>query len=233
MSQSSLAELNKNPSSPKRVHFINSIIILNKEDEAKEEGSVESSVTEYRNHEMTIEDKEEVESEEEFEEGTKEETKEEENDNPLEPRRKPSNPKKNCNFVGRVKGLKVFVGMLEDTTGVIDHDLGSVIFGKPFVEATRLVYDVKEETIVFEKDKEKIMFKMPHKIEMFEHIDFTNIRTDHIPPFVIRSDDDNSEKTHYSDNFDLGPEYKYDENVCRAIRSLIAINGRRNKGEVT
>ncbi|GJX95393.1 hypothetical protein Tco_0351191 [Tanacetum coccineum] len=49
----------------------------------------------------------------------------------LEPRRKPSNPKKNCNFVGRVKGLKVFVGMLEDTTGVIDHDLGSVIFDDP------------------------------------------------------------------------------------------------------
>ncbi|GJT70589.1 hypothetical protein Tco_1029875 [Tanacetum coccineum] len=50
----------------------------------------------------------------------------------LEPRRKPSNPKKICNFVGRVKGLKVFVGnftykcdfvVLGDTTSVIDHDL--------------------------------------------------------------------------------------------------------------
>ncbi|GJX80080.1 MAK10-like protein [Tanacetum coccineum] len=75
LSQSSLAELNKNPSSPKRVHFVNSIIILNKEGEAKEEGSVESGATEYRNHEMTIEDEEEVESEEESEEVTKEETK--------------------------------------------------------------------------------------------------------------------------------------------------------------
>ncbi|GKF49171.1 hypothetical protein Tco_0142422, partial [Tanacetum coccineum] len=43
----------------------------------------------------------------------------------LEPRRKPSNPKKNCNFVGRVKGLIVFISnftyecdfmVLEDTT---------------------------------------------------------------------------------------------------------------------
>ncbi|GKA46218.1 hypothetical protein Tco_0739101, partial [Tanacetum coccineum] len=95
------------------------------------------------------------ESEEEFEEGTKEEIKEEEEDSPehfdtfpsmkelrlhyngimskrLGPRRKPSNPRKICNFVGRVKGLKVLVGnftyncdfvVLEDTTSVIDHDL--------------------------------------------------------------------------------------------------------------
>ncbi|GKE88162.1 hypothetical protein Tco_1565637, partial [Tanacetum coccineum] len=37
LSQSSLAELSKNPSSLKRVHFVNSIIILNKEDEVTEE----------------------------------------------------------------------------------------------------------------------------------------------------------------------------------------------------
>ncbi|GKA36374.1 hypothetical protein Tco_0722865 [Tanacetum coccineum] len=127
------------------------------------------------------------ESEEEFEEGTKEEIKEEEEDSPehfdtfpsmkelrlhyngimskrLGPRRKPSNPRKICNFVGRVKGLKVLVGnftyncdfvVLEDTTSVIDHDLMLVVFGKSFVEATRLVYDREEVTITFEKDKEK------------------------------------------------------------------------------
>ncbi|GJY64788.1 hypothetical protein Tco_0466248 [Tanacetum coccineum] len=121
----------------------------------------------------------------------------------LEPRRKPSNPKKICNFVGRVKGLKVFVGnftykcdfvVFEDTTIVIDRDLGSAVFKKPSVEAIGLVYDRKEGTIMFEKDKENIVFKMPHKMEMFKHIDFTNVKTDHIPLFVIESDDDNSEK---------------------------------------
>ncbi|GKD50895.1 zinc finger, CCHC-type containing protein, partial [Tanacetum coccineum] len=45
LSQSSLAEQNRNSSSPKRVHFINSIIILNKKDEAKEEGNVKPSAT--------------------------------------------------------------------------------------------------------------------------------------------------------------------------------------------
>ncbi|GKE30184.1 protein kinase-like domain, concanavalin A-like lectin/glucanase domain protein [Tanacetum coccineum] len=159
----------------------------------------------------------------------------------LGPRRKPSNPGKICNFVGRVKGLKLFVGnftyecdfmVLEDTTSVIDHDLGSVIFGKPFVEATGLVYDREEGTNTFEKDKEKIVFKMPHKMEMFKHIDFTDIKTNRIPPFTIESDDDSSKKTHYSNSLDLESEYKHDENVCIAIQSLITMKAKRNKGEV-
>ncbi|GJZ75743.1 hypothetical protein Tco_0640208 [Tanacetum coccineum] len=187
---------------------------------AKEEGNVKSSTTEYEDHEMTVE------SEDEFEEETEEEFEEEEEDNPkhfdtfptmkelrlnynwimskrLGPRRKPLNLGKICNFIGRVKGLKVFVGnftyecdfmVLEDTTSVIDHDLGSVVFEKPFVEETGLVYDREEGTITFEKDKEKIMFKMPHKMEMFKHIDFTDIKTDRIPLFVIESDNDSSKK---------------------------------------
>nr|GEY99793.1 protein kinase-like domain, concanavalin A-like lectin/glucanase domain protein [Tanacetum cinerariifolium] len=212
LSESSFAELSKNPSSSKRVHFINSIIILDKEDEVKEEGSVKSSATEYKNHKVTVKDEEKVESKEEVEEETKEEeegnlehfdTFPTMNELRLEPRRKPSNPKKNYNFVRRVRGLKVFVGnftyecdfmVLEDTTNVIDHYLGSVVFRKPFVEATGLVYNKEEGTIVFERDKENIIFKMPHKIATFKHIDFTDISTDRIPPFVIKSDGDNCEK---------------------------------------
>ncbi|GJW49241.1 hypothetical protein Tco_0090592 [Tanacetum coccineum] len=140
--------------------------------------------------------------------------------NRLEPRRKLLNLKKNCNFIGRVRGLKVFVGnftyecdfmVLEDTTSVIDHYLGSVVFGKPFMEETGLVYNKKEGTVVFKRVMERILFKMPHKMDMFKHIDFADRGTDNIHPFVIESDDDNCEKTHYSDSLDLGPEYKYDE----------------------
>ncbi|GKB56797.1 MAK10-like protein [Tanacetum coccineum] len=65
---SSLAEQNRNPSSPKRVHFVNSIIILNKENEAKEEGNVNSSTTGYKDHEITVENEEDFEEEIEEEE---------------------------------------------------------------------------------------------------------------------------------------------------------------------
>ncbi|GJT85378.1 hypothetical protein Tco_1067095 [Tanacetum coccineum] len=40
LSKASLEEQNRNPSSPKRVHFINYVVILRKEDEVKEEENV-------------------------------------------------------------------------------------------------------------------------------------------------------------------------------------------------
>ncbi|GJY46841.1 protein kinase-like domain, concanavalin A-like lectin/glucanase domain protein [Tanacetum coccineum] len=86
----------------------------------------------------------------------------------LDSRQKPSNPNKNNNFVGRVKGLKVFIGnfiyecnfmILEDTPSIIDHHLGEVVFGKPLARNTGLVYDQEKGTVTFEKDDEKITFR--------------------------------------------------------------------------
>ncbi|GKE65783.1 hypothetical protein Tco_1519944 [Tanacetum coccineum] len=102
-------------------------------------------------------------------------------------------------FIFVLVGYIINFMVLEDTTSVIDHDLGSVKFRKPFVEATDLIYDREEGTITFVKDKDKIVFKVPHKMEMFKHIDFTDMNTDRIPPFVIEGDDDSSRKPHYSD----------------------------------
>ncbi|GJR00575.1 hypothetical protein Tco_0523559 [Tanacetum coccineum] len=136
----------------------------------------------------------------------------------LESRQKPLNPNKYSNFVGRVRGLKVFVGnftyecdfmVLEDTTSIIDHDLGKVVFRKPFVSEYGLVYNKEEGTVMFEKDNETITFKMPHKMEMFSHIDFKEINTDSMPPFVLENMDDCG-KTYYSDSLMLAPEYKED-----------------------
>ncbi|GKE11779.1 hypothetical protein Tco_1415330 [Tanacetum coccineum] len=110
----------------------------------------------------------------------------------------------------------------------------SVVFEKPFIEETKLVYNKEEGTVMFKRDKERIIFKMPHKMDMFKHIDFAERGTDYIPPFIIESDDDNCKKTHYLGNLDLGPEYKYDEYGCIGIQSLMSAKARRkNKGEVT
>ncbi|GJW35174.1 protein kinase-like domain, concanavalin A-like lectin/glucanase domain protein [Tanacetum coccineum] len=161
----------------------------------------------------------------------------------LESRQKPSNPSKNNNFVGRVRDLKVFVGnftyecnfmILEDTTSIIDHHLGELVFGKPFARNTGLVYDQEEGTVTFEKDDEKITFKMPHKMEAFDRIDFKDINTDSIPPFVLGSNDDRG-KTYYSDSLTLGPEYREDESISKEICYLIKLEreAKRHKGEVT
>ncbi|GJU07078.1 hypothetical protein Tco_1123508 [Tanacetum coccineum] len=137
----------------------------------------------------------------------------------------------------KVRGLKVFVGnftyecdfvVLEDISSVIDHYLGRIVLGQPFVKESGLVYDKDEGTIMFEKDNERITYKMPHKMETFKNIE--DLNTDNIPPFVITSDDDeeNDEgfvnrhrRTHYSDCLNLGPEYKHDESVTKVIQCLI------------
>nr|GFC21735.1 protein kinase-like domain, concanavalin A-like lectin/glucanase domain protein [Tanacetum cinerariifolium] len=171
LSQASLEERNRNPSSLKCLHFINSFVIVSKESESKKEGNIKPNAAEYKDHKRVIEVKEEIkkENKEEFAEETEKETKEEEEDDleyfdmlnyywimseGLKSRRKLSSPKKIANFIGRVKGFKVFIGnfayecefvILEDTTSVIDHYLGGMVLGKPFVKETRLVYDKENE----------------------------------------------------------------------------------------
>ncbi|GKE18999.1 hypothetical protein Tco_1426576 [Tanacetum coccineum] len=158
----------------------------------------------------------------------------------LESRQKPSNPSKNNNFVGRVKGLKDFIGnfaykcnfmILEDTPSIIDHHLGEVVFRKPFARNVGLVYDQEEGRVTFKKDDEKITFIMPHKIEASNHIDFKDINTDSIPPSVLESNDDRR-KTYYSDSLTLGPEYREDESISKEIQHLMKLEreAKRHKG---
>ncbi|GJS08518.1 hypothetical protein Tco_0365314 [Tanacetum coccineum] len=73
----------------------------------------------------------------------------------LGPRKEPSNPNKISNFVGRVRGLRVFIGsfaykcnfmILENTTRVIDGCLVEFVFGNPFIEETGLVNNKEEGT---------------------------------------------------------------------------------------
>ncbi|GJX46921.1 hypothetical protein Tco_0272111 [Tanacetum coccineum] len=84
--------------------------------------------------------------------------------------------------------------VLEDTTSVIDHDLGLVVFEKPFAETTRLIFDKKEGTVAFEGNNEKLIFKMPQNMKIFKNVDFTGISTGKIPPFIIGGNDDDIEK---------------------------------------
>ncbi|GJX34383.1 hypothetical protein Tco_0245940 [Tanacetum coccineum] len=107
--------------------------------------------------------------------------------------------------------------MLEDTASIIDHSLGRMILGKPFVKETGLVFDKDEGMITFERDKKKIKFKMPQKMERFKHIDKDILKTDNIPPFIITGDDGDQEKTYYSNSLKLGPAYRRDKSVIKVI----------------
>nr|GEV33296.1 hypothetical protein [Tanacetum cinerariifolium] len=68
--------------------------------------------------------------------------------------------------------------------------------------------------VTFGKDEEKITFKMPQKMEAFNHIDFKDLNTNSIPPFVLENNNDRG-KTYYSNSLTLGPKYrgKYNQGI--------------------
>ncbi|GJQ91524.1 hypothetical protein Tco_0002663 [Tanacetum coccineum] len=75
---------------------------------------------------------------------------------------------------------------------------------------------------------------MPRKMEAFNHIDFKDVNTDSIPPFVLENNDDRR-KTYYSDSLTLGPEYREDESISKEIQHLMKLEreAKRHKGKVT
>jgi hypothetical protein len=94
----------------------------------------------------------------------------------LGPRRDPKYPGGVCNFVGRIKDLHVFVGdftyitdfmVVEDLVNVIDCRLSHVLFGRPFVEKSKLEYDEINGTIRFSNKTDRITYKMPNRMKEF------------------------------------------------------------------
>ncbi|GKC56809.1 protein kinase-like domain, concanavalin A-like lectin/glucanase domain protein [Tanacetum coccineum] len=161
----------------------------------------------------------------------------------LRSRQKPSNPNKISNFVGRIRGLKIFIGsfayecdfmILEDTTSIIDHHLGEMVFGRPFIEETGLVYNKGEGTVMFKQNDDKITFKMPHTMEIFRQTKLMGLNTDSIPPFAHKENFSHG-KTHYYQSLLIGDEYKQDGGDKRGIRHLMRLEKemKDNKGEVT
>ena len=68
------------------------------------------------------------------------------------------------NFIGRVKGLHVYVGNftyitdfvnVEDIRPVIDSCLSQVVFGKPFVEASKMDYSPSLGIVRFKDETDR------------------------------------------------------------------------------
>ncbi|GKE74245.1 protein kinase-like domain, concanavalin A-like lectin/glucanase domain protein [Tanacetum coccineum] len=163
----------------------------------------------------------------------------------LRSRKKPSNPNKTSNFVGRIRGLKIFIGsfayecdfmILEDTTSIIDHHLGEMVFGRPFIQETDLLYNKEEGSVMFKQDDEKITFKMPHTMKIFEQTRLIGLSTNSIPPSPSAYEENfGHESTHYYQSLLIGDEYKQDGGDRREIRHLMRLEKELmdNKGEVT
>nr|GEW88248.1 protein kinase-like domain, concanavalin A-like lectin/glucanase domain protein [Tanacetum cinerariifolium] len=207
-STTSIKELNMNPSAPKRVHFVNLIVILSKDSHTKKDISSTNACR--RNLDKITRGNVEV----------KEQGKEEdEMETNIKVKEKPSNPNKISNFIGRVRNLIVFIGsftyeydfmILEDTTSIIDRCLGEIVFGRPFIDETGLVYNIEEGTVMFKQDNEKIKVKMLHTMEIFKQIRLMGASIDSTPSLTYEENFSNG-RTLYYQSLLIGDEYKQDE----------------------
>ncbi|GJV79666.1 hypothetical protein Tco_1515536 [Tanacetum coccineum] len=109
-----------------------------------------------------------------------------------------------------------------------------MVFGRPFIDETGLVYNKEKGTVMFEKNDEKITFKMPHIMEILRQTKLMRLSTDSIPPFV-HEDNFRHWRTHYYQSLLIGDKYKQDRGDRRGIRHLMRLGKEMmdNKGEVT
>ena len=148
----------------------------------------------------------------------------------LEPRQDPYNPNRTCNFVGRARGLHVFVGnfsyqcdfmILEDVRGIIDPHLGEIVLGKPFIEVSNMTYEQDEGIATFSHEDRYVKYMMPYKSEKFKDVE--NLDVDNIPTFEVSNVNQSDNRIKYSGCMALGPEYKWDKEVIRRFRTAFRL----------
>ncbi|GJZ81733.1 MAK10-like protein, partial [Tanacetum coccineum] len=90
------------------------------------------------------------------------------------------------NFIGRIKGMHVFIGnftyvvdfmIVEDISSIIDPRLSQVVLGRPFIEISNMTHDLPEGVVRFANGDDEVAYKMPHKIEQYNSL--SNLEKEH------------------------------------------------------
>ncbi|GKC22165.1 hypothetical protein Tco_1024315 [Tanacetum coccineum] len=214
----SLKELNKNPTAPKLVHFVNSIVILSSDSDTEEEDVSLANACNLNAGGM-IRGKEEVKEHgtEETEMKTSSEvdgvSKEEEDEfmtdeEVVEILEEEGDDEDDVNFNSFPK--------MEELT---HHEW---LLKNPRPSWTGLVYNEEEGTAIFKHDDEKITFKMPHTIKIFEQRRLMGLSIDSIPPSAYEDNFGNG-RTPYYQSLLIGYEYKHDKGDRRGVRHLLRL----------
>nr|GEV24455.1 copia protein [Tanacetum cinerariifolium] len=138
------------------------------------------------------------------------------------------------NFVGRIKGMHVFVGNLtyiidfmivEDISSILDPRLLQMVLGRHFIEISNMTHDPLEGVVRFIRGTDEVSYKMPHKTEQYDYL--SDLEKEHTKSVYLRNEEDKRRGVEYvmskiigfyKECLELGPEY------------LTEID---NKGEVT
>ncbi|GKB44598.1 hypothetical protein Tco_0889540 [Tanacetum coccineum] len=74
------------------------------------------------------------------------------------------------NFIGRIKGMHVFIGnftyfidfmIVEDISSILDPRLSQVVLGRPFIEISNMTHDPPEGVVRSIRRADEVAYKMP------------------------------------------------------------------------
>ncbi|GJV10850.1 MAK10-like protein [Tanacetum coccineum] len=138
------------------------------------------------------------------------------------------NPKEDANggvsnFMGRIKGMHVFIGnftyvidfiIVEDISSILDPRLSQVVLGRPFIEISNMTHDPPKGVVRFIKGTDEVAYKMPHKIEQYDSL--SDLEKEHTKSVYLRNEEDKRRGVEYvmskilgfyKECLELGPEY--------------------------
>ncbi|GJY13752.1 protein kinase-like domain, concanavalin A-like lectin/glucanase domain protein [Tanacetum coccineum] len=122
----------------------------------------------------------------------------------LEPRKDSKSPSEINNFVGRIRGMPIFIGnftyvsdfmIVEDINSVIDPNMSPVVLGNPFVKQSNMTYDSSLGVVKFTKGDEEIAYKMPHKIEQYDSL--SDMEKENTKSVYFRNDEEKRNRVEY------------------------------------
>ncbi|GKB44807.1 hypothetical protein Tco_0889749 [Tanacetum coccineum] len=122
------------------------------------------------------------------------------------------------NFMGRIKGMHVFVGNFTYVTDfMIIKDISSIIdlrLGKPFVDISNMTHDPPEGVARFTNGTDEVAYKMPQKIEQCNSL--SDLEIEHTKSVYLRNEEDKRKGVEYvmskilgfyKECLELGPKY--------------------------
>ncbi|GJT16196.1 MAK10-like protein [Tanacetum coccineum] len=138
------------------------------------------------------------------------------------------------NFIGRIKGMHVFVGnftyivdfmIIEDISSIIDPRMSQVMLGKPLVEISNMTHDPQEGVVRFTNRNDEVAYKLQYKIEQYNSL--SNLEKEHTKSVYLRNEEDKRRGVEYVMSKILG-FYK----ECLELRPEY-LTGMDDEGEVT
>ncbi|GKD46364.1 hypothetical protein Tco_1271009 [Tanacetum coccineum] len=73
--------------------------------------------------------------------------------------------------------------------------LSQVVLGKPFVEISNMTHDPPKGVVRFTNGKNKVAYKMPHKIEQYDSL--LNLEKEHIKSDYLRNEEEKRRGVEY------------------------------------